>query len=128
MKITTPKDWLRDVYISKRLPTQIRDADGNVSYAYATPVLYKVNHQPVSSSSDIQLYGADAKQVHLGVFIDYSFLDINEFDKAYLLGFTPVGETVIGHNANFTVDKVLDGNRCHLVYFKKLPGLANARI
>lgn len=128
MKIITPKDWLRDVYIAKRLLPQIRDADGNVSYLYGTPVLYKVNHQPISSTSDIQMYGADAKQVHLGIFVDYPFIDINEFDKAYLLGFTPTGETIVGSKANYTVDKVLDGNRCVLVYFKKLPGLANARI
>lgn len=128
MKIITPKGWLRDIYIAKRLLPQIRDADGNVSYLYGTPTLYKVNHQPISSTSDIQMYGADAKQVHLAIFVDYPFIDVDEFDKAYLLGFTPTGETIVGSKANYTVDKVLDGNRCTLVYFKKLPGLANARI
>lgn len=126
MIVRTPKSWLKTIYISARgSPTKV---SGNQTYPYSTPIPFEVNHQPISASSDIEIFGANSSQIQKAMFLSKPYPNINEYDKAYLDGIVPTGEGVIGEKANYRVARVLIQNEAMVVYFEKLPGLENARI
>jgi len=127
MIVRTPNSWLKQIYIAKRnAPTY--DTDGNEVFTYATPKGYVLNHQPISSSTDIEMFGANASQIQKAYDLEYDFTDFDEFDKAYLDGVTPTGETVVGSKANYVIERVLLQNLATVIYFKKLSGLTNGRV
>lgn len=128
MNVRTPNDWLKTIYISKRSATSTQDTYGNEKFTYATPIAYRLNHQPISSEADIEMFGASSSQIQKAVVLDYDYTLFDEFDKAYLDGVTPTGEVVVGSKANYFIKAIRLQNLATVLYFQKLPGLSNGRI
>jgi len=118
--MATPEQWLKTIYLAKKT-TSTLDDEGNEIATYSTPVMYKINHQPASGKSDIQMYGERILQIQKALVDKETFNNIFiEFDKVYLDGANLTGELVNGSNANYRVQAVLPQNNKILVYFERL--------
>jgi hypothetical protein len=109
----------KTIYIAKKISSNTLDNRGNPISIYDTPKLYEFNVQPVSSNSDIQIYGERSITMQKAV-IPISFLNhFKEFDIAYLDGASPTGEIINGDNANYVLKPPRNGNKVITIYFEK---------
>lgn len=116
-----PQNWKKEIYIASKIDTTL-DEDDNEIVIYGTPIPYKFNYQPVSSSADIAEFGEKSKIIQKAVIpISYKGM-FKEFDVAYLDDVTPNNEKVNGMNANYRLLPPRNGNSVIIIYFEKLTG------
>lgn len=116
------KKWNKKIYIAKRTGTQ-EDDYGHETEIFDKPEMYMMNVQPVSSYPDIQEFGEKAEQVQKAVIeYDKYFGMFNEFDRAYLDGADPEGESSNGANANYRLYPPRNQNKVIVLYFERLTG------
>ena len=114
------KKWNKTIYIASKQGIE-EDDYGHTVTKYEKPQKYKMNVQPISSSSDIEEFGENANLIQKAVIeYDEYFGKFKEFDIAYLDGITPDGEKVNGENANYRLYPPRNQNRCILLYFERL--------
>lgn len=112
--------WTKKIYIA----SQLDEVDDYGKSKYAAPVEYNFNVMPVTTadkSVDLEDYGQDGV-LYQRAIIDRSKYEglFKEFDKAYLDGATPEGETVNGSKANYIVCVPRVQNKAIALYFKKM--------
>lgn len=112
--------WTKTIYIA----SQLDEVDDYGKSKYAAPVRYEFNVMPVTTadkSVDLEDYGQDGV-LYQRAIIDRSKYEgvFKEFDKAYLDGATPEGETVNGSKANYIVCIPRTQNYAIALYFKKM--------
>lgn len=117
-----PTKWKKDVYIAKKLRTDV-DEEGNEITIYDIPIgPLKFNYQPISTSADIAEFGENAKIMQKMV-IPISYKDqFKEFDVAYIEGATPNDEVSNGDNANYRLLPPRNGNAVINIYLEKITG------
>lgn len=113
-------DYKTDCYIAKKLPV-VEDEYGNQLEVYDKPEPFSFNIQPVNSSSEIQAFGERHIKMRKALVSKSEYLNkFNEFDKVYLDGATPNGETKNGANANYRIYAINPQNVAIIIYFIKL--------
>lgn len=118
--ITPISSWRKDIYVAKR-ESVVKDSLGNQTQVYATPIVFRLNVQPMSENTRIEMFGANAKKMYKALALSTS-LDINELDLVYLDGANPTGETKNGFNANYIVRRVSKQNIATMYYFESIKG------
>ena len=123
MKAPVIQAWQKPVHITSR-SVLVKDANKNQKWTFLTPVPYKMNHQSISASTDIEMFGADAKMIQKALITDIPYGTFKLYDLAYLDGATPTGEVTIGDNANYEVNRIMEPqNMSYTEFFKKRTGL-----
>lgn len=111
------KKWKKTLYIASQLDT----LDDYGKAQYAKPVEYDFNVQPISSRADIQQFGQNASLIQKAVIPRKIYEGLfKEFDKAYLDGATPTGESYHGANANYRLYPPRNQNLLVVLYFEKI--------
>lgn len=115
------KDWKKTIWIASKLESEFDDY-GNEITKYAKPIKYEFNVQPVSSESDIEEFGENAKQMQKAVISRKEYEGkFKEFDIAYLDGASPLddgGEIILNV-------KDLNNAKISLVNNLKVSNLSN---
>ena len=108
-------------YIGSKLESEFDDY-GNEITVYGTPEKHRFNIQPVTSTSDIQVFGEIANKMKVAVITNRKKYEgkFKEFDCAYLDGASPEGETINGEKANYRIYAVQNQNVIIRVFFIKL--------
>lgn len=116
------KKWNKEIWIASKIGVQEDDYSNDIAI-YDIPKKYEMNVQPISSSTDIQEFGENAKQVQKAVIeYDKYFGVFKEFDIAYLDGASPENEDINGQNANYRLYPPRNQNKCIILYFERLTG------
>lgn len=120
------KDWKKTIWIASKLESEFDDY-GNEITKYAKPIKYEFNVQPVSSESDIEEFGENAKQMQKAVISRKEYEGkFKEFDIAYLDGASPLDneqtEKYQCLNANYVLYPPRNQNKAIVIYFKRLVG------
>lgn len=113
-------NWRTNVYIAKRIDVT-KDSRGHQTPVYDTPIEFELNVQPMSESTRIELFGANAKKMYRAMALSKT-LDINELDVVYLDGASPDDESKNGANSNYVVRQVLKSNIATTYYFESIKG------
>lgn len=140
----TPRAWKKDLYLAIK-PINAR-LDENGEPTYETPIAFTgnngINYQPLSSRTDVELYGLSVTEMVKAVVLPsdraYAFLtkDI-EGSKAYLFGASPTtkpiwdksietSEYTNGYWANYIVDRIEYMQFHKTVYFKQIKSLGSS--
>lgn len=116
------KKWNKNIWIAKKIGSK-EDDFGHEIPIYDKPEMYEMNVQPISSSTDIQEFGENAKQTQKAVVeYDKYFGVFKEFDVAYLDVVSPEGESVNGEKANYRLYPPRNQDKCIVLYFERLTG------
>lgn len=116
-----PQNWKQDVYIAKKIRTDLDEEDNEIT-VYDKPMgPFRFNCQPITSDSDIAEFGENAK-IMLRMTIPISYKgQFKEFDVAYI-DVTPKNEINNGDNANYKLLPPRNGNAVINIYLEKITG------
>lgn len=117
--ITPISSWRKTVYIAKRL--SVTRVKGDQIEVFDTPMPYNLNVQPMNEQTRVEMFGANAKKMFKALVVNQDY-DINELDRVYLEGATPLDEDNNGDNANYIVRRVAKQNIVNAYYFESIKG------
>lgn len=113
----------KDIYIAIKNTTSSFDEYSNETVTYQIPIKYNFNVQPLSGSSDTQIFGERILLMQRAVIpYDKYFKVFKEGDLAYLDGQVPTGEAKYGNNANYEIYSVSNQNEKIVILFQRLLG------
>ncbi|MEG1506027.1 MAG: hypothetical protein RR478_00865 [Bacilli bacterium] len=120
------KNIYKKCYISSKLPSTF-DNDNNEIPVYDIPKLYMLNTMSITSDSEIKAFGEVSLNMKKATIPNdiskyknnKSELIFKEFDKAYLDGASPTGETINGENSNYIIKAIQIQNTIIQIYFEK---------
>ena len=111
----------KEIYIASKLGVQ-EDKNGNDYAIYDKPKKYYFNIQPVTSDTELAVYGLVETQTMKAICsrAEYEHF-FKEGDVAYIDGVTPEGEEINGEKANYYIKgNPLNQNLLTVIYFAKI--------
>ena len=114
-------DYKSKCFIAKRLSEQQEDEWGNTLPTYDEPKEYLFNIQPVTNSSNANVFGELVNRLKVAVIPKSIYNGVfHEYDLAYLDDSEPIDESFNGEKANYRIYAIQPQNAIIKVYFLKL--------